>query len=256
MEIFKRRYLNLIREFSTSWFKLRDQRTILGLFWSFLNPLIMTAILYFLFKSRMSVDGDRGYFLYILIGTVSWNFFVVSTQQGLAVLLRRANMVRNVVFPKEILVFSQIGTYIIQHIFEILVVFLFIIIGKIGFSLHLLLLPVIILMVSCIIAGLSLMLSCVCVYARDLEYIWSVFARMGFFLVPVFYKVSSLSPQFRWVVVINPMTQIINFYRDILLYHRFPNLFAFILMLLFSFIFLISGYKFFKLYEPKIVERV
>jgi len=256
MEIFDRGYLNLAREFSISWFKLRDQRTVLGLFWSFLNPLIMTSILYFLFRSRIGLGKERTYFLYILIGTVSWNFFSISVQAGLSVLLSRADMVRNVFFPKEILIFSQIGVYVIQHLFEILVVFIFIILAKVGFSLHILLLPFIILIEGIIIAGLSLILSCICIYARDMEYIWSVFARMGFFLVPIFYKTSSLSPQFRWIVLLNPMTQIINFYRDVLLYHRFPNLISFTLVFLFSIALLISGYKIFKGFEPRIVERV
>jgi len=256
MEIFTRQYLNLVKEFSISWFKLRDQRTALGLFWSFLNPLIMTAILYFLFRSRISLDEESSYFLYILIGTVSWNFFAISVQAGLSVLSNRANMVRNVVFSKEILIFSQIGVYVIQHTFEIAVVLIFAIFTGIGFSLHLLIFPLVIMIESLLIASLSLFLSCISVYARDMEYIWSVIARMGFFLVPIFYEVSSLSPQFRWIVLLNPMTYIINFYRDILLYHKFPNLFAIFLVSIFSAVFLIGGYGFFKYYEPRIVERV
>ncbi|MFC1576917.1 ABC transporter permease [Candidatus Omnitrophota bacterium] len=256
MEIFDRRYMNLTKEFTIAWFKLRDQRSILGFLWSFLNPLIMASILYFLFRSRMGLEKERTYFLYILIGMISWNFFSISVQIGLAALLKRPGMVKNVIFPKEILVFSSICLFVIQHIFEIAVVFLFLAFARVGFSAHLLLLPVVILLEGFIIAGIALFLSCVCIYARDIVHIWTVFVRMGFFLVPVFYKTSALSPRFRWIVAINPMTQIMNFYRDILLYHRLPDTGAFLLVLLFSSVLLILGYRFFKVYEFRIAERV
>ncbi|MDP2923121.1 MAG: ABC transporter permease [Candidatus Omnitrophota bacterium] len=255
MKLLSRECINLIKQFTISWFKLRDQRTILGFFWSFLNPLIMTAILYFLFKTRIGEEYTENYFLYILIGTVSWNFFAICVQANTRVLLDRALMVRNVVFPKEILIFSNVGVYIIQHFFEILVVFVFIIFTGVGFSAHVVILPLIVAIEAVLIASISLILSCICVYARDIEHIWTVIARMGFFLVPIFYKISSLSKQFRWIVMINPMSQVINFYRDVLIYHKIPNLTIFATMLIFSFVFLAVSYKLFKSFEPKIVEK-
>ena len=229
MKFYSPKNLNLIREFSISWFKLRDQRTVLGLLWSFLNPLIMTTILYFLFKSRFNLNADRTYFLYILIGSVAWNFFSISIEVGINSIIGRANMVRNVVFPKSILVLSQIGTNIIQHAFEIVVLLIFIFIFKIGISVLIIILPIIIALECLLIAGVSLFLSCLCTFARDMEHIWAVISKMGFFLVPIFYKTESLSPQFRWIVALNPMTQYINFYRDIFLYHQFPSMISVIL---------------------------
>jgi len=254
-QFFTTRYWSLVKQFSICWFKLRDQRSILGLLWSFLNPLAMTAILYFLFKSRMNMEGDPNYFLYILIGSVAWNYFATSIQGSLGVLVRKAYMMRNLVFPKEILVFSQIGVFMIQHMLELAVVFIFLAFHRVGFSVYLLALPIVILIEGILVVGITLMLSCLCVYARDTEHIWSVFARMALFMVPIFYKIESLSPQFRWLVAYNPLTQIIGFYRDILLYQRLPQLWILLLTSSFSLLCFWAGYRFFKFMEPRMVER-
>jgi len=256
MSLLAPKNINLIKEFSVSWFKLRDQRAVLGLLWSFLNPLIMTTILYFLFKSRLQLDNDRTYFLYILIGSVAWNFFSITIEEGTRSITGRAHMVRNVVFPKAILVFSQVGSTVIQHAFELLVVIIFIFIFGVGLSPLIFLFPIVIMIECALITGISLFLACLNTFARDIEHIWTVVNRMLFFLVPIFYKAESLSPQFRWIVTINPMTQIINFYRDIFLYQRFPSLKAICFTTFFSLCICFLGYKFFKHYEYKIVEKV
>ena len=249
------RYWYLAKEFSLSWFKLRDQRSILGLFWSFLNPLAMSAILFFLFKSRMNMEDDPDYFLYILIGSVAWNYFATTIQGSLGVLVRKAYMMRNVVFPKEILVFSQVGVFVIHHILELSVVFLFITFHHAGFSHHLLVLPAVILIEGILILGITLFITCLCIYARDIDHIWAVLTRMGIFLVPIFYKVETLSPQFRWLVAYNPLTQIIEIYRDILLYQRWPDWNIFFATGGFAILVFWAGYRFFKFMEPRMVER-
>ncbi|MDD5155985.1 MAG: ABC transporter permease [Candidatus Omnitrophica bacterium] len=256
MKPFGRRYINLIKELSIAWFKIKDQRSVLGFLWSFLNPLIMTTVLFFLFQSSMSAGSRSNYFLYILIGTVAWNFFVMATTAGLTSIINAPDMVRNVVFPKEILTFSAIGTFIIQHVFELAVIFLLLAVSGTGFSIHLILLPVILAIQILLIAGLSLFLACICVYALDMLHIWNVLTRMGFFMVPVFYSISNISLKFRGVVTINPMSQIIIFLRDILLYHRMPSLPNMVLVFIFSLFMSIAGYKFFRHYEHKIAEKV
>lgn len=251
-----KRSINIIREFSISGFKVKDQYSALGFLWSFLNPLIMTAILFFLFRSSMTKEIKQDYFLYILIGTIVWNFFVMSTSVGLNSLTGKPDIIKNVIFPKEILIYTDIGVFMIQHLFELSVIFLFMLLFKIGFSIHILLLPCIIGIEILLIIGLSLFLSCLCVYATDTAHIWNVITRMAFFLVPVFYNPFGISPPFRWLVLINPMSQIIIFSRDVLIYHRMPSLLALIYTSAFSIFIFIAGYKFFKHYEYKIAERV
>jgi len=254
MKFTRRQYFDLIKEFSVAWFKERDQRTILGFLWSFLNPLIITLILFLIFKKSFSENNY--FFLYILIGTICWNYLSATAQSSITVLLWRDQMVKSLIFPNETLIIAQVGVFFIQHLFELLIIILFAMILKIGFSWHILLLPIAIILESAIILGLSLILAVIGVYARDMEYIWGALTRIGFFLVPIFYKIKDLSSKLQLVVKINPVTQIIILYRDILLDHQLPNLFGFGSLVIFSILILIAGYVLFRKYEKKMAERV
>ena len=256
MRAFEKKYIYLIKEFSIAGFKARDQRAVLGFLWSFLNPLIMTSVLYFLFKSRIWKEQPGGYFVYILTGVVFWNFFSNAVQFSLQSLTGNTSMVRNVIFPKEILVFSRIGVFIIQFAFEVFALFLIIAITGFGFSLFAIFLPAVILIEILLIAGLSLFLSCLSVYAKDVSHIWNAVSRIIFFAVPVFYRISSLSRGFARIVYLNPVSQVIIFAREILLYHRLPSMLNLALMFIFSLFVFWGGYRFFKYFEHSMVEKV
>jgi len=251
-----REQFNLVKEFSVADFKARDQRSALGFLWSFINPMIMSTILFFLFRERLGEDKLAHYFYYILIGNVTWNFFSLSTAVATVTLVLKEPIVKNFTFPKETLIFSAIGTFLIQHSFELLAVFVFAVILGIGFSMHILLLPFILFSEILLIAGLSLFLACLRVYIKDIDYIWTVITRMGFFVVPVFYELSAISEKFRWLIAINPMTQIMIFLRDILLYHRNPSFLSLGVISIFNLAVLILGYRFFKRHQYKIAERI
>ncbi len=254
MKLFSKQYFSLIKEFSLAWSKERDQRTLLGILWNFLNPLIVALILFVIFRKNLS--SSNYYFLYILIGTISWNFLSVTVQSTISVLLHRQEIVKNIAFHKEILVFAQFGVYFIQHLFEILIVLIFIfILGK-EVSIHIIFLPLIIVLESILIIGLALLLSIVCVYAQDMEYIWASFARIGFFLTPIFYSINQIPTKLRLIVTLNPITQIITFYRNILIDHRYPNFLHFSILAGLSLLFLTGSFLFFKKFERKIAEKV
>lgn len=254
MPLFRKPYFNLIKQFSLAWFKARDQGTILGILWSFLNPLIIALILFFIFRN--SLNKGNYFFIYILSGTIIWNFLASSIQSATTVLLWRRELVKNIYFPKETLVYGLVGMFIIQHLFELMILLAFLLIMKLGISIHLIFLPAVFMVECLIILGLGLILALVSVYARDIEYIWAAISRMGLFLVPIFYQVEHLSERLEIVVKINPITQIIIFYRDVLIDHRLPNLTNFAIVLLFAIILFLLSLKIFKKHEKIIAERV
>ncbi len=263
MKLFSRQYFSLIKEFSLVWFQERDQRTFLGMIWNFFNPLIVTLILYLIFQHGLAnntfltgVRGNNLFFLYILIGVVAWNFFTSAVQSNISVLLWRQDIVKNVAFPKEILIFAQFGVSLIQYFFEIIIVLIFILILKGGISIHLIFLPIIIILESLLIIGLGLLLSILCVYAQDLEYVWRTITSIGFFLTPIFYFINNLPDKLKLIVAINPLTQLIFFYRNVLIDHQYPNYFNLTILLICDILLLIFSFIFFKRHEKKIAEKV
>lgn len=254
MKLFSKQYFSLIKEFSLIWFKEKDQRTFLGIIWNFFNPLIVASILFLIFKK--SSEGNYQFFLYILIGVVAWNFFSTAIQSNISVLLSRQDIVKNVYFPKEILILAQFGVSLIQHFFEIIIVLAFILIFKGEISIHLIFLPIIVILESSLIVGISLLLSIFCVYAQDMEYIWATFTKIGIFLSPIFYSLNALPDKLKLFVTLNPITQIIIFYRNILIDHQYPNYLNLVIVLGFNLTLLVTGFFFFKKFEKKIAEKV
>jgi ABC-2 type transport system permease protein len=251
----KRQYFNLIKEFAFAWFKATDQRKILGVLWHFLNPIIIASILYFIFKKSFG-SQEHYYFLYILIGTVVWDYFSSTVQSATAVLIWRREMVKNIVFPKEILTLANSGAHFISHMFEIIIILILFAIFKFEINSYLLLLPLIIILETLIVFGLSLIVAFVSIYIEDMEYIWAALVRIGFFLVPIFYQIQNLPKKFQLIVKINPISQLLIFFRDILINHQLPNIINFSIVLIFGLFLFITGLKLFQKYEQSINEKV
>ncbi|HOW58721.1 MAG TPA: ABC transporter permease [Candidatus Omnitrophota bacterium] len=255
--LFSKKNFNLLKEFTIAKFKRKDQATFFGFLWSFFSPLIMTNILFFLFKNQIGQAFNINFFLYILIGAVNWNFFVVATGFGITAIFSNGMMVKNVAFPKELVIFSDLLVYTIEYFLELALIFLFMFFTGNGISWHVIFLLPLIFMEILLIAGAMFFLSCIYViYARDLNHVWNMATRMLFFLVPVFYPLSMVPPNMKWFVLANPMTQIIIFSRDVLLYHRVPTLSHFMIIFCLCAVFFMMGYSFFKRHEFKMVETV
>jgi ABC-type polysaccharide/polyol phosphate export permease len=235
---------------------VRDQSALFGLIWSFCNPIIMTTVLYFLFRTRFSTGTGIESFLYILAGTIFWGFFQSSLTTAIQGVSGRRDIARNVVFPKEILVISQVCSRLIQFFFEIFLMLL--VAGILGtrFSFHVLLLPLIVLSELFLIIGLGLFFSVIVIYVYDTAHLLSSFMGLLFFLTPVFYKPSALSLWAQRLVWLNPVSYFVTFARDVILYHRFPAWDHFFYVTCLSVIIFFAGYKFFKSQEDRIVEAI
>lgn len=256
MRFFSSEYINLNKEFTIACFKKKEQRVFLGFLWSFLNPLIMTAILYFLFRHSLGGGRSSDYFIYILIGTLVWNFFTLASLVSLQALKNNALLMRNLSFPKDILVISHIGVIIIKQFFGLLSFFIIMLILGFSFRLSFLYLPIILLVLVLLTTGTSLILFSLIVFARDLFHVWGFICGVGFFCTPVFYKINFISPSFRWVVEYNPLSQIMLFMREILIFGNFPSILNFVLVSTFSVLFAVFGYFVFKYFEAKVAELI
>jgi lipopolysaccharide transport system permease protein len=255
MDRFSRPYFSLIRIYSIAWFKETDRRKILGLLWNFINPLIVTLVLYVIFRGSFG-DNNSSFFVYLLIGSVVWNFFSTCTQSSVSLLLWRQDMVKNIVFPKEILVIAKNCSYLLQHIFEIAIIILVVFLFHNNFSWHVVFLPIVFLLEFALLLGISLIISTLGIYFRDFEYIWAAFLRIGFFLVPIFYQIQDMPPRIQNIIRINPISQIMIFYRNILLEHSTPNMLNLVPIAILSGVLIFAGVIIFIRRSKQIAERI
>src|SRR5439155_24042936 len=246
----------ITRELTLSGFKLRDQGTLLGFLWTLLQPLAMLSVLYWLF--RKEVGGTVEHFaLYVLIGIVLWTFFASGTAKGLTSLVTRGDLINSVTFPRELIVVSSVLTVVFSSALEFGVVLLFAIASGAGVAWAWLGLPLVLVIESILVVGTALLLAPLYVYARDLDTIWSILMRIGFFTTPVFYFPERfLSPADHAIYMMNPVTQIMTYARQILLDHQLPSLAAMAGTSAFAAVALVLCFWVFRYFAADVAEHI
>ncbi len=248
-------YRELIRILTVSELKMKYQSSILGFGWSLLNPLLMMLVLYTVFSNVFKFTQDH-FALYLLIGIVSWRFLANGTSSSMMAIVGKSSLVTKIYIPRQVLVISAVLSSFISSILEFLVLIPLLIVLGAGLSFYILLFPVIHMIYFLIVYGISLMLAALYVYYRDLNQIWEVLLQIGFFLSPIVYPLTTVPPEYLRYYMLNPVTALIQMYRDLLLYHRPPSFYDAALTLGVGIIILATGSIIFSRLERRFAEEI
>ena len=177
-------------------FRLRYQGSFLGIAWSVLKPLMMFCVMYLVFAKflRMS-DGTPTYPVVLLLGISSWQFVTESTNVGLRSVVDRGDLLRKIHFPNYIVVVSATMGAFISYIINLGVVLLFALILHVQFTWRVLLLPLNIIELYAIALAITLIMSTMYVYYRDIAHIWDVLQQLIFYGMPIIYSLSYVTSQ-------------------------------------------------------------
>lgn len=213
---------SLIRELAILDLKLKYRNSILGFFWSFLEPLLMLAVLYAVFTNIFQSSIEQ-FPLYLLLGIVMWNMVVRGTTMGVNSIVTRGGLLTQLYLPRSIFATSSVVTAMIMLGFELIIFVIFMAIFQFVPPITILLLPLILVMMFILVLGLSLPLSVLNVYYRDVQFIWGIIIHAGFFIVPIFYTLDMLPEKVREIVLLNPMAQLIEMAHNATLYGTLPS---------------------------------
>jgi ABC-type polysaccharide/polyol phosphate export permease len=239
------RNLALVFEITINDFKLKYRGSIIGYLWSLINPFLMLLTLYFVFKIIVRIEIEN-YPLFLLLGIILWNFFSSTTTTSIDSINQKSSLFKKINFSKSTIVFSSALLSIINLVFNLLVLFGFLLFSKIrvGFSFFLFIIPLIELILLSI--GVSFYLIIFYAKFRDVFHIWSFLLLIGFWLTPIFYSPSKIPLEFRRFYMLNPVARIITDSRNILLYNYIPDLKQMLITFIFCFAVFVFGYYFFK----------
>ncbi len=256
MKIYDNKHLNLLREITLSRFKLKDQSTFFGFMWSFLNPLLMLVVLFIFFSLAMGGKVEH-YVVYLLIGIIQYTHFSNSTFDSMRILSNMKQLTRETVFPKELLVFGSILANAREFVLSLLIGLLVAYVSGVNFSWTVFMLPFVLVLQLMLVVWVSLLLSCVYLYIKDIDHIYQVFLRVLFFTTPIFYDLSYLGDGIaKDIALINPLTHLITFSRTIIIEGRPFSLNSMFILFLINAFLIYFAYKIFKKLEPKFAERV
>ena len=225
-------YRELIRNLTFADLKNRYQNTALGFFWSLLSPLLLAGVLYFFFRHLFG--QEENFAINLLVGLMAWRFFTNGTSSSLGAIVGKASLVTKVYIPRQILVLSTVLVNLISSLLEfiILLPIIFVLLGHLPVTV--LLFPLIHIIYFWFIFGAGLLLSSLYVYFRDLNYIWDVLVNILFFCTPIFYPLSMVPDYLMPYYLLNPITQLIGIYRDVMVAGALPSLYSIVIVIGFT----------------------
>lgn len=251
----------ILKQLVTKDFKIKYRRSVLGVAWSVLNPLLMMIVMSIVF-STIFAQGRNGsvtpemYPLYLIVGNVTFSVMSESTNQALMSIIWASSLLKKVkvhrwVFPVQKVLFS-----LVNFAFSLVAVALVMLWFHVMPTWHLILLPVCLLLLMCFCMGLGMMLSALAVFFRDIMHLWTVVITAWMYLTPIFWTTDFIGQMARWIqvfVVVNPMYNYLQFMRDIFLFNTVPSALTFGLCVAWAILALAIGYTVFHKTEHKFI---
>ncbi|WP_311471848.1 ABC transporter permease [uncultured Actinomyces sp.] len=170
--------------------------TALGWGWSLVNPLMTAAIYTLVFSTIMKVapptaaNGSSNYTLFLLCGLLPWTFMTTCITGGMGALVGNANLIKKTYFPRRLLLVSNTGAALVNHLIEMLVLAVLLLIWRVNVLPWIVPILLIELLLAVFGLGLALMLSVINVYFRDTTHFVGIFIQLWFYATPVIYPIT------------------------------------------------------------------
>lgn len=237
-------------------FKLKYRRSVLGVLWSVLNPLLMMCVLAAVFTNVLKFGDIENFPMYLILGNVLFSLMADSTSGAMMSILESAPLIKKIrvskmIFPLEKVLF-QLVNFAISLIAVIIVMLFF----QIPPTWNLLALPLLLVFMTLFCAGLGMLLSALAVFFRDVCHLWGVVITAWTYATPLFYPVEILPEVMQAAEVFNPMYHYVTYFRDIAMYNTMPDVFEQIVCLGMALTTFTVGIIVFKATEKKFILYV
>jgi ABC-2 type transport system permease protein len=243
-----RRYGFLFSELVKRDFKKKYKRSMLGIFWSILGPLLQLLVMSLVFKHFFGRTMEH-FTIYLFAGNLIFNYFKESTSSGMSSLMDNAGIITKVNSPKYLFLLSKNISSLINFLLTLVIFFLFVIIDQVPVNPRFILLvyPVTCLLVFNI--GVGLILSALFIFFKDVKYLYDIFTILLMYLSAIFYTVESFPPDIQRLFMFNPVFTYIHYFRLIVLHGVIPSINVHLICGLYAVTVLFIGGYFYKKYN-------
>lgn len=247
-----RRYGFLIEQLVRRNFNTKYRQSILGVLWSFLNPLLTMLVQYLVFSTlfRSAIDHFP---VYLISGIIVFSFFTECVTLGMDAIVMNASLITKVAIPKLIFPFSRALSSLINFLISLLPLLLLMLLTGVRVSPALLLLPLMIALLFLFALGVTLVMATLDVFFRDTRFLWSVISLLWTYATPIFYPDTIWPEGLRGIFHLNPMYQLIDFLRQIVIAGIPPTPERLLACAAGAFGMLMIGLVIFRRYEEKFV---
>ena len=235
-------YRTMVRTLVHKDLRGRYQASVLGFLWTFIVPLCQLGVYTVVFSMILKNNIDK-FYLYLFVALIPWNFFSSCLTGGSGCIIQQQSLVNKIYFPREVVPVAYVTSSFVNMLYCEIVVFAVALLSGVQFSLlGLLCLPLVMAIEYILALGITMIMSAVDVYFRDLEHILGIISMAWMFMTPIMYDISIAKGKLGIILQLNPMTSVVTAYRDILYAGSVPRLETLGVALGMGLVFLVLGF--------------
>lgn len=248
-------YRELIRNFVARDLKARYKGSILGFFWSFLNPLLNLLILALVFSFLVKA-GIKNFVVFLLIGILLWQFLSSSLIIASRTIIDNGGLIKKIFLPREVFPLSVVIANLVNFFFALVILILLLFYFQIFPSMSWLLFPYFLFLFSIFIFGLTLIVSSLSVFFRDIPILIESLIPAWYFASPIFYPPTLVPVRFQQLYFLNPAAAFVTGFRTIIMDHALPSKEIFLVTAMAALVALLIGYSLFIKLERYFAEEI
>jgi ABC-type polysaccharide/polyol phosphate export permease len=236
--------------------RVKYQRSVLGFFWTLLNPMLMMATFTLVFSNLLPTNEPwQNYSIYLFAGMVPWGLLASSLNDCAFCIIVNEALIRKIYVPKLVFPLTRVLINLVTFVLSMAALFLLLVPLGARFSLPLLMLPVAIALLAVFSLGLGLSIAIMNTFYRDCSHLVSIFLQAWYFATPILYYPDMMKSR-PWLLTLNPAYPFIRLFQSIIRYGAWPDLITLSAAAGIAAVTLGVGYAAFKCHEDKLVFRL
>lgn len=250
-------YRELLLNLAARDLKIRYKQSVLGVAWAIVQPFALMVVFSVVFSFFVHVKtAGIPYPIFSYVALVPWTYFVNTLNFGVGSLVGNANLVSKIYFPREIFPLASLLACFVDFLVAGAIFAGMLLYYHIGLTLQILWLPLLIVLQMALMSGLLLVLSAANVFFRDVRLLLPFVLQIGMYVTPIIYPLSLIPPRYRLLFSLNPMSGIIDGYRQVIVRGQPPDLSLLALSAVVSLVLLVVGYRYFKSVEMQFADVI
>jgi ABC-type polysaccharide/polyol phosphate export permease len=217
-----RKYLPFLVELVKKDFKLKYKRSIWGVFWSVLQPLLLMVVMSIVFSALFRFDIEN-FALYLITGHLIFGFFSESTSSALSSIIESDNIIKKVSVPLYMLPLAKVITALVNIALTMIALVIVALATGAEPSFTMLLLPIPLLYTFVFSLGIGMILSTIMVFFRDIAYLYGILVSIIMYLTPIFYPISIIPDRYLFLINANPIKHFVQMFRNVVMFNTVPT---------------------------------
>ncbi len=250
-----KKYRYLLSQLIKRDIKIKYRRSVLGIFWSFLEPLLMMIVLTIIF-STIFQRNIPNFPVYYLIGMLMYTFFASGTKTAMSSIKSSSSILKTIYIPKYIYPLSSVLSNFVTFLLSLIVLFMVMVATNVNFTIYIIFASLPIFALLLLTIGVGLIVGTINVFFRDMEHLYGIFIMMLMWAIPIFYPPEIVPASFRFIQYYNPLYAIIECSRDSFLYGTLYNPLNLLFAMASGVIALIVGIIIFYKYQDKFLNHI